>query len=181
MTVKVEYPYSELYTGANVYVGPDGRRRIYLYGKGIKTTTAYARYLLAVKLGRFLTKDETVDHIDNDKTNDSIDNLQILSLRANVQKAPHPIKSGHGTVRCYRRGCRCEQCITANRTYQKQYRDTHPDKIKQFKAKAGDVDHICDWCGENFKAHSWEKNRRFCSVSCASKYKARKQKETKKI
>lgn len=42
--------------------------------------TAYARYLLAVKIGRYLTEDEEADHIDNDGTNDSIDNIQILSV-----------------------------------------------------------------------------------------------------
>ena len=51
-----------------------------------RTTSAYARYLMSVKLGRTLTKSEEVDHIDNNKMNDVIDNLQILSKRENTQK-----------------------------------------------------------------------------------------------
>ena len=51
-----------------------------------RTTVSYARYLMSVKLGRFLSKDEEVDHIDNNKTNDVIDNLQILSSKENKLK-----------------------------------------------------------------------------------------------
>lgn len=47
---------------------------------------SYARYLMSVKLGRKLTKDEHVDHIDEDKTNDDIDNLQILTPEQNKAK-----------------------------------------------------------------------------------------------
>lgn len=39
------------------------------------------------KLGRELTKNEHVDHIDNDFTNDAIENLQVLTQKENNQKA----------------------------------------------------------------------------------------------
>lgn len=48
-----------------------------------RTTMSYARYLMSVKLGRILESWEHVDHIDNDKTNDSIENLQLLTLAEN--------------------------------------------------------------------------------------------------
>ena len=35
---------------------------------------------MSVNVGRYLTDDEEVDHIDSDKTNDDISNLQILSI-----------------------------------------------------------------------------------------------------
>jgi endogenous inhibitor of DNA gyrase (YacG/DUF329 family) len=38
-------------------------------------------------LGRELTKEETVDHINNDFTDDRIENLQLLSLAENASKA----------------------------------------------------------------------------------------------
>ena len=57
----------------------------------IRHTISYARYLMSVKMGRFLTDEETVDHIDNDKLNDSIDNLQILSLADNNRKEANRI------------------------------------------------------------------------------------------
>lgn len=54
---------------------------------GLKPTTmAYARYLMSVHLGRRLRSDEQVDHIDGDKTNDVIENLQVLSSEQNLRK-----------------------------------------------------------------------------------------------
>lgn len=41
---------------------------------------------MAVDLGRYLKNDEHVDHIDEDKTNDQLSNLQILSLVENNKK-----------------------------------------------------------------------------------------------
>ncbi len=41
---------------------------------------------MCCKLNRYLSDDEHVDHIDNDKMNDSISNLQILSQKENNQK-----------------------------------------------------------------------------------------------
>lgn len=52
----------------------------------VRKTTSYARYLMEVKLGRLLTSDEEVDHIDDDSFNDDINNLQILTPLANKVK-----------------------------------------------------------------------------------------------
>jgi DNA-directed RNA polymerase subunit RPC12/RpoP len=57
------------------------------YLDGTKTTQLYAKYLLEQNLGRHLTIDETVDHKDENPLNDSIDNLQILSLSNNIKKS----------------------------------------------------------------------------------------------
>ncbi|MCA9750206.1 MAG: HNH endonuclease, partial [Romboutsia sp.] len=51
-----------------------------------KTSTSYARYLLSCELGRFLNKDEHVDHINGDKLDDRVENLQILSQKENNLK-----------------------------------------------------------------------------------------------
>lgn len=51
-----------------------------------RSTVSYARYLMAVKLGRFLTDQEEVDHIDDNRTNDDINNLQILTPKQNREK-----------------------------------------------------------------------------------------------
>jgi len=55
--------------------------------------TYLSRASLEVKLGRRLTKNETCDHIDEDKTNDHPDNLQILSRAQNTSK-------GHAMGHC---------------------------------------------------------------------------------
>lgn len=67
------------------------------YAQLVKTkqdrfTTSYSRYVMSVKLGRRLEKFEQVDHINEDKSDDRIDNLQILTNQKNSEK--HVIESG---------------------------------------------------------------------------------------
>lgn len=57
-----------------------------IFQDGTRTTVSYARYLMSISLGRILDKEEHVDHIDEDKANDNIDNLQLLSLKDNIVK-----------------------------------------------------------------------------------------------
>lgn len=52
----------------------------------IRKTYSYAKYLMCVKLGRILSRDEQVDHIDGNKLNDDLLNLQILSVVDNMRK-----------------------------------------------------------------------------------------------
>ena len=86
--IKLEYPYSEIWKKGYIVVNPEGRRTLILFNSSDdRTSTQYARYLLAVKLGRFLNDDEQVDHKDNDKTNDALGNLQILSKQENIAKS----------------------------------------------------------------------------------------------
>lgn len=86
--VSAEFPYDNYYIYI-VHHEKENRRYAVLISKedhNKRTTVSYARYLLSVKLGRKLEKWEQVDHIDNDKTNDVIENLQILTVRENNQK-----------------------------------------------------------------------------------------------
>jgi hypothetical protein len=73
---------------AYLVYGPYGseRKMVALVSAGHRTTMSYARYLMAVHLGRVLTAAEEVDHIDDDCTNDAIENLQILTPAQNRQK-----------------------------------------------------------------------------------------------
>lgn len=56
------------------------------YDDGSRKTTSYARFLMEQHLGRNLTADEEVDHIDDDQMNDDLTNLQVLTPLANQQK-----------------------------------------------------------------------------------------------
>ena len=88
MKIELKYPYNKVWKYGYVSINGEGRETLTLYNSNNdRSVTQYARYLLAVKLGRFLTEDETVDHIDGDKTNNSIDNLQILSIVDNIRKS----------------------------------------------------------------------------------------------
>lgn len=85
---KLEYPYNEKWKTGYLVTNKENRKTVILVNdKNDRTSTQYARYLIATSLKRFLTEDETVDHIDNDKTNDNLDNLQIISRAENVIKA----------------------------------------------------------------------------------------------
>jgi len=59
-------------------------------GRTRPKTVLWARYKLEKKLGRPLRADETVDHKDEDKTNDRISNLQVLTLAENSTKSADP-------------------------------------------------------------------------------------------
>ncbi len=84
----------QLYPDFNYVYGPyiskiDGRRRIQLFNNVTKKSAVrqYAKILLEISIGRRLVGNETVDHEDNDKTNDKIDNLRILSKSVNCRIA----------------------------------------------------------------------------------------------
>lgn len=62
-----------------VYICKDGRYRA--YDKTTKRVKSYPRILMENKLGRPLTKDEEVHHIDGDISNNSLDNLVVMSKK----------------------------------------------------------------------------------------------------
>lgn len=80
-SIELEYPYNNWRKGY-ININKDNRRTVTLYNTSKdRSSVQYARYLLAVKLGRFLTDDEEADHIDEDKTNDCLSNLQVLTKK----------------------------------------------------------------------------------------------------
>lgn len=111
MKIILEYPYTSVWKSGYLVTNRENRKNVILFNSDKdRSTTSYARYLMSVKLKRFLTSDEQVDHIDNDKTNDDINNLQVLSVKENQQKAGLlKRKYKHGTLTAYRY-CRCDEC-----------------------------------------------------------------------
>ena len=83
-----DYPYDDFWLYI-IHHRKENRRMANLISKNdskSRTTISYARYLMSVHSKRLLNKEEHVDHIDNDKMNDSLYNLQILSPRENKSK-----------------------------------------------------------------------------------------------
>lgn len=74
------------------YVSPSGttkgRRYVQVYwSDGSRGTMLYSRYLMEEHLGRALDRNtETVDHKNGDKTDDRLENLQLLTRSANAAK-----------------------------------------------------------------------------------------------
>lgn len=87
MKINLKKPYSDDWDRGYLVVNSDNRMTVALYNDHKdRSSTAYARYLMSVKLGRYLTEFEQVDHIDEDKTNDSLENLQLLTRSENIRK-----------------------------------------------------------------------------------------------
>lgn len=86
MKIETKFPFKQ-YNGY-VITNNEDRKMVCLKHRKNKTRTtiSYARYLMSVKEKRILDKSEQVDHIDGNKKNDNIRNLQILSGRNNVVK-----------------------------------------------------------------------------------------------
>ena len=51
-----------------------------------RRTLLFSKYVMSVKMGRVLSKDEQVDHVDGDRTNDDIDNLEIVTSKENRRR-----------------------------------------------------------------------------------------------
>lgn len=87
MRIELEFPFKELWKFGYLVTNSENRKHVFLYNsKNDRTTCSYARYLMSVHLGRLLEKHEHVDHKDEDKTNDVIENLQILTQEENSLK-----------------------------------------------------------------------------------------------
>ena len=84
------------------YLRKDGRKHVVIVNDdGSKTTKSWPRVLMVQHLGRTLLPSETVDHIDGDFTNDSLNNLQLLSLTDNAKKQHEDVReSKYITLKC---------------------------------------------------------------------------------
>lgn len=78
-----------------------GRRKIEIWEGGVRRQTTYARWLVEQSLGRRLGENEHVDHIDDDKSNDDLSNLCVLTPRQNHEKE-------HGVAEYIK--FRCPEC-----------------------------------------------------------------------
>jgi hypothetical protein len=86
MSEKAQHPF-EGYTLYKVFHKQEDRMMVQLVnGKEHRTTMSYARYLMCVHLSRRLCIDEHVDHINDDRKDDRLENFQILTQEQNRRK-----------------------------------------------------------------------------------------------
>lgn len=99
--IELEYPYNKDWKCGYLNVNSEGRRTLTLYNSShVRSSTQYARYLISVSIGRYLTCNEQVDHIDNDKTNDDLRNLRVLSRKENITKENARRSKPKVVIRC---------------------------------------------------------------------------------
>ena len=127
------FPYCEDFEVGYVVTNKENRRVLVLKRKTDKKlcSTQYARYLLACKLGRYLKENETVDHIDNDKTNDSLENLTVLSRKENISKCAKCRTLEHGKSSMIKSGCKCEICRAAKKELNLRYLNKHRSEVNK--------------------------------------------------
>lgn len=85
MKIDIESPFS--YRLGYLRVTKSGRKLVDMVNsEKDRTTISYARYLFCVKLGFVIDPELEVDHIDGDCSNDSVENLQILTKKDHAEK-----------------------------------------------------------------------------------------------
>lgn len=108
MRIELQKPYSlDWDKGYTRKCKKDGRVRLDLFNSNSdRSTTSYARYLVSVKIGRYLTSEEEVDHTDNDCSNDEITNLQVLTIEEHKAKTKASCEGRPTTeLKCANCGC----------------------------------------------------------------------------
>lgn len=89
----VGYPYSDEFESGYVRFSVDGLDNSTVMLKKYNSTchyaiTPYSRYLMEVHLGRFLEKHEKVYHIDKNRLNFNIDNLEMRKIGTKTDTNP---------------------------------------------------------------------------------------------
>lgn len=88
MRIELEYPFASSFKAGYLIVNRENRRIVCLVNNSKdRTTISYARYKMSVNLKRLLQCYEHVDHINEDKIDDAIENLQILTAAENSAKS----------------------------------------------------------------------------------------------
>lgn len=118
---------TELFKEFSCYLvtNSENRKMVILKSKILKINTlmSYARYLLCLKENRILNETEQADHIDEDKTNDDINNLQILSKQENIRKHYLSLKGKRFLL------LKCPACDTI---FEREYRNCFSRKKSKF-------------------------------------------------
>ena len=108
-----------------IYNCKDGRSRVYI--KETKKIMSYPKYLMEKALGRSLSNEEQVHHIDNDYTNNSIDNLEIKQL--GIHQKEHKQKYFDKEVEC----CICGKKFIITALQLKRYYSNRSRNNKLYK------------------------------------------------
>lgn len=104
------------------YLGKDGRYRIYLkFNDNSTSFMSYPKYLMECHLGRYLEKNETIDHIDKNPLNNDISNLRVIDRKDHVIN--DIIRNKDAVVKCTY--CGKEFTINGSKLHNRNRKDRH--------------------------------------------------------
>lgn len=100
MRIELEPPF-DVWRKGYLRTCSDGRKRVDLVNSNSdRTTVSYARYLKSIEVGSILSDEVEVDHRDGNKSNDDIDNLQVLTKTAHRAKTNSTRSRNYETLTC---------------------------------------------------------------------------------
>lgn len=118
MRIELEYPYSADWRFGYLVINKEPRRNVILFNSDKdRSTVSYARYLMAVDMGEYISPDLVVDHINGDKLDDRIENYQLLTNQENVAKGARQNNSTEQLVDLICGTCGCEFTKPRNQTH----------------------------------------------------------------
>lgn len=85
--IELEEPFKSMWRKGYLQTHPNGRKYVCLYNSNSeRSLISYARYVVSVRNGEILPEGFEVDHINNDKSDDSDSNLVLISQKDNIRK-----------------------------------------------------------------------------------------------
>ncbi len=135
----------------NVYQNKDGRTRVYI--KSTQKIMSYPKFVMEQKLGRHLSADEEVHHIDEDFTNNDPNNLMVLT------KEEHLAIHANELVKYHDKIMKCPVCgreFVWSARSQRWFYKSRGQKAKRNKTGITN-------------------NEPFCSRECAGRYSQKQQ------
>lgn len=86
MKIESQYPFEEYACYKNFHKKMQRWQVCLIHKDGHRKTILYSKYKMCIHLGRILSKEEEVDHIDGDKLNDDIKNLEVVTKKDNRRR-----------------------------------------------------------------------------------------------
>lgn len=131
MKIQNEHPFTE-YTCYKNFHKKMGRWQVCLVSadRTTRKTILYSKFVMSITLGRQLEKHEEVDHIDGDKTNDDITNLEVVTRKENVKR--YNLKNPAKTVKLT-----CPQCaVSFTIKYKNSHLAPYSKKVRNFCSRS---------------------------------------------
>lgn len=181
MKIKVINIYQDKYKSAYLveHKNTDKRKRVYLIGyNGERKGISYAQYIWEEANNCPVPNGFQVDHINEDKTDDRIENLQLLSPIENTRKNVEN-RISNGEIVKYVELI----CPICGKTFQFERRNlsTHPNPCCSRKCgykkaqqtnnitKPHKYKHTCKYCGKGIE--NYTTGKKYCSKECRLKDK----------